>query len=38
MLCGRTEVTVDPFGNIVACPFINTYVLGNILEDDFSNI
>jgi radical SAM protein with 4Fe4S-binding SPASM domain len=34
----RTEVTVDPYGNIVACPFVNNYVLGNIFQGDFQGI
>lgn len=34
----RTEVSIDPYGNVVACPFINNYFLGNILEEDFSKI
>jgi len=34
----RNEVTMDPYGNIVACPFINNYVLGNILKEDFGGI
>ena len=31
----RNEVTMDPYGNVVACPFISNYVLGNILKDGF---
>jgi len=34
----RTEVTVDPGGNIVICPFINNYVLGNLLQTPFERI
>jgi MoaA/NifB/PqqE/SkfB family radical SAM enzyme len=34
----RREITVDPYGNVAACLFINNYILGNILKDDFSNI
>lgn len=34
----RNEVTMDPYGNIVACPFINNYVLGNVLREDFRQI
>jgi MoaA/NifB/PqqE/SkfB family radical SAM enzyme len=28
----RLEATVDPSGNLIACPFINNYVMGNVLE------
>ncbi len=34
----RSEVTVDPGGNISICPFINNYVLGNMLETPFEHI
>lgn len=34
----RTEVTVDPYGNVVACPIINNYVFGNVVEQDFGDI
>jgi radical SAM protein with 4Fe4S-binding SPASM domain len=34
----RREVTVDPFGNLVACPFFNNYYLGNLLEQEFEAI
>lgn len=29
----RTEVTVDPCGNVIICPFINNYVLGNLVKE-----
>jgi radical SAM protein with 4Fe4S-binding SPASM domain len=32
----RTEVTIDPYGNVLGCPIFNNYFLGNILEQDFS--
>jgi len=34
----RNEVTVDPYGNIVACPFINNYVMGNLVSSSFGEI
>lgn len=34
----RTEVTVDPSGNVAICPFINNYKTGNLLEGDFEEI
>ena len=34
----RNEVTVDPYGNVVICPFINNYVVGNLLEKPFAEI
>lgn len=29
----RTEVTVDPYGNVIVCPFYSKYILGNICEE-----
>jgi MoaA/NifB/PqqE/SkfB family radical SAM enzyme len=34
----RSEVTVDPGGNISICPFINNYILGNMLQTTFGRI
>lgn len=34
----RNEVTVDPAGNVVICPFINNYRLGNLLEAPLEKI
>lgn len=34
----RREITIDPFGNVIICPFINNYIMGNLLIDDFENI
>ena len=34
----RNEVTVDPYGNIVICPFITNFTLGNLVESTFLNI
>jgi radical SAM protein with 4Fe4S-binding SPASM domain len=34
----RNEVTIDPYGNIVACPFVNNYILGNLLEKSIDEI
>lgn len=31
----RNEVTVDPSGNMVICPFINNYIMGNLLDNSF---
>lgn len=31
----RNEVTVDPGGNMIICPFINNYVMGNLVERPF---
>ncbi len=36
--CERCETTVDPYGNLVACPFINNYVYGNIIKNSFDAI
>lgn len=29
----RNEVTVDPYGNVIVCPFFSKYPLGNLLRD-----
>lgn len=34
----RIEVTVDPSGNVIACPFINNYMMGNLLETPLEEI
>ncbi|GAB4345971.1 MAG: hypothetical protein Kow0099_26790 [Candidatus Abyssubacteria bacterium] len=34
----RCEVTVDPCGNVVACPFFHSYRFGNLLEQEFTEI
>lgn len=34
----RCEVTVDPEGNVVACPFFHTMKYGNLLTEGFSKI
>lgn len=34
----RTEVTVDPYGNVVPCMCVNNYFFGNLVESDFQNI
>ena len=34
----RNEITVDPYGNLVVCPFFRNYVLGNIIEMSFKDI
>lgn len=34
----RCEVTVDPGGNVVACPFFHSFRYGNLLEDRFEDI
>jgi len=34
----RTEVTVDPYGNVIACPVVNNYIFGNLLEQDLKDI
>lgn len=31
-------ITLDPFGNILGCPFFDNYIIGNIREDKFPNI
>ena len=28
----RNEVTIDPYGNMVACPFFDNFIIGNILD------
>lgn len=34
----RCEVTIDPGGNVVACPFFHSFRYANILEDSFEGI
>jgi len=34
----RIESTVDPYGNLVACPVIHNNQYGNLLEEDFKSI
>lgn len=34
----RNEVTVDPSGNLIICPFINNYIIGNILNSPFNEV
>lgn len=34
----RNEVTVDPTGNLIICPFINNYIIGNILNSPFHEV
>lgn len=34
----RGEVTIDPYGNLVICPFINNYMMGNLLDSNFKEI
>jgi len=34
----RTEITVDPYGNVVPCMCINNYFLGNLVESNFQEI
>jgi len=34
----RNEVTVDPSGNIVACPFFNNYITGSLLNNSFQDV
>lgn len=34
----RREITIDPFGNVIICPFISNYIMGNLLIDDFDTI
>ncbi|MBI5235121.1 MAG: SPASM domain-containing protein [Deltaproteobacteria bacterium] len=34
----RTEVTVDPCGNVVICPFINNYMMGNLVKEQLQAI
>jgi len=34
----RCEVTVDPEGNVVACPFFHSIKYGNLLRDNFSEV
>jgi len=36
--CERIETTVDPYGNLVACPFINNYVYGNLSNNSFDAV
>ncbi len=34
----RIEVTVDPSGNIIICPFINNYILGSLVNSSFDEV
>ena len=34
----KTEVTVDPYGNVVPCMCVNNYFFGNLVESDFQEI
>lgn len=34
----RTEVIIDPYGNVVACPVFNNFSFGNVVEQDFGII
>lgn len=34
----RNEVTIDPYGNIVICPFITNYQIGSLLQAPFQEI
>ena len=34
----RTEVTVDPYGNLVICPFITNIIMGNLVDEPFASI
>lgn len=34
----RNEVTVDPSGNVVICPSINNYKIGNLLDQSLEDI
>ena len=34
----RTEVTVDPGGNLIPCPFISNYNYGSLLDSAFDNV
>lgn len=34
----RYLITVDPFGNLIPCPFFNNYYLGNIQDKHFDEI
>jgi len=34
----RNEVTVDPYGNVVICPFINNYAIENLLVLPFNDV
>ncbi len=34
----RCEVTVDPAGNVVACPFFHSLKYGNLLQNSFSKV
>jgi radical SAM protein with 4Fe4S-binding SPASM domain len=34
----KNEVTIDPSGNLVACPFFNHHIIGNLLERSFSDL
>jgi len=34
----RNEVTVDPYGDVVGCLFINNYIYGSLLTEDFDSL
>ncbi len=34
----RLEATIDPSGNLIACPFVRNYKYGNVLESGFNAV
>lgn len=34
----RNEVTVDPYGNVIVCPFFSKYILGNLCEEPLNKV
>lgn len=34
----RNEVTVDPYGNVIVCPFFSKYILGNLCQQPLNTI
>lgn len=34
----RNQVTVDPYGNVIVCPFFSKYTLGNLCDQPLSRI
>ena len=34
----RDEVTVDPSGNLIICPFINNYIMGSLIKSSLKEV
>ena len=34
----RNEITVDPYGNMIICPFINNFVIGSLIDNPLGHV